>query len=45
MIEYVLIGFLTGFSNAIGTYFALKYAIDHLEKTPEIKDKIKNWIK
>ena len=39
--EYVIIGVFSGFGQAIGTYFALKYAIDHLDKVGNVKEKIK----
>ena len=45
MIEFVIQGVLTGFGSAIGTYFAFKYGIDHLEKIPLVKDKIKEYMK
>lgn len=40
----VIQGILTGFGSAIGTYFAFKYGIDHIEKIPLVKDKIKEYM-
>lgn len=31
MIEHIINGLFTGFGSAIGTYFAVKYAISHFE--------------
>jgi len=33
----------SGIGSAIGQYLAFKYAIDHLEKIPLVKDKVKQW--
>lgn len=43
MLDAVISGVFTGFGSAIGTYIAFKYAIDHLEKIPTAKDKIKQY--
>ena len=45
LIEAVIQGVLTGFGSAIGTYMAFKYGIDHIEKIPMVKDKIKEYMK
>lgn len=44
-VGFVVQGILTGFGTAIGTYFAFKYGIDHLEKIPMVKDKVKEYMK
>lgn len=41
----IFIGICTGFGSAVGNYFALKYAIQHLDKIPTVKDKIKELAK
>ena len=45
MIEAIVQGMLTGFGSAIGTYFAFKYGIDHIERIPLVKDKVKEYVK
>lgn len=44
-IAAVLQGIFSGFGSAIGSYFAFKYAIDHIEKIPLVKDKVKQYMK
>lgn len=45
VIDSIIQGILTGFGTAIGTYFAMKYGIDHLEKTPaKVKERVKDLI-
>lgn len=41
----VFIGLCTGFGSAVGNYFALKYAIQHMDKIPTVKDKIREAMK
>jgi hypothetical protein len=41
-LAYIIQGALNGFGSAIGTYFAFKYGIDHIEKIPLVKEKVKN---
>lgn len=45
IVESVIQGMLTGFGSAIGTYFAFKYGIDHLERVPMVKDKVKDFVR
>jgi len=45
MIDAIIQGMLTGFGSAIGTYFAFKYGIDHIERIPLVKDKVKEYVK
>lgn len=40
ILHTVFIGVCTGFGSAVGNYFALKYAIDHMDKIPTVKEKI-----
>lgn len=42
---FIVQGTLNGFGSAIGTYFAFKYGIDHIEKIPMVKDKIKEYMR
>jgi hypothetical protein len=44
ILDSVIQGMLTGFGSAIGTYFAFKYGIDHIEKIPLVKDKVREYI-
>ena len=44
-LAYIIQGALNGFGSAIGTYFAFKYGIDHIEKIPLVKDKVKQYMK
>jgi len=44
-LAYVIQGSLNGFGSAIGTYFAFKYGIDHIEKIPMVKDKVREYLK
>lgn len=44
IIESIIQGALTGFGSAIGSYFAFKYGIDHMEKIPLVKDKVKQYL-
>jgi hypothetical protein len=43
IIDSIIQGALTGFGSAIGSYFALKYGIDHFERLPAIKDKARQY--
>lgn len=40
----IIVGICTGFGSAVGNYFALKYAIDHMDKIPTVKEKIKESV-
>lgn len=42
---YIIQGILTGFGSAIGTYFAFKYGIDHIERIPLVKDKVRDYLR
>ena len=44
IIESIIQGLLTGFGSAIGTYAAFKYGIDHIERIPMVKDKVKQYL-
>lgn len=44
-VAIVLTSVLTGAGSAIGQYFALKYAIQHMDKIPSVKDRIKELAK
>lgn len=44
IVDSVIQGALTGFGSAIGSYFAFKYGIDHMEKIPLVKDKVKEYL-
>lgn len=42
IIELVVNGVCTGFGTAIGSYFATKYALEHLKKKEGTLHRIKN---
>jgi shikimate kinase len=42
MIEQIINGIFTGFGSAIGTYFAVKYAVNHIEGFKELIKKKQN---
>lgn len=43
-VDSIIQGMLTGFGSAIGTYFAFKYGIDHIERIPLVKDKVREYV-
>ena len=43
-LDSIIQGSLTGFGSAIGTYLAFKYGIDHIEKIPLAKDKVREYL-
>ncbi len=43
VIDAIIQGMFNGFGSAIGSYFAFKYAIDHFEKIPNLKDKVREY--
>lgn len=45
ILSSIIQGMLTGFGSAIGTYFAFKYGIDHIERIPLVKDKVREFIR
>ena len=45
IIGSIIQGVLTGFGSAIGTYFAFKYGIDHIERIPLVKDKVRDYLR
>lgn len=45
IIQGIITGIIQGFGSAVGTYFAFKYGIDHLEKIPLVKEKVKEYLK
>jgi hypothetical protein len=43
LLDPIIQGVLTGFGSAIGSYFAFKYGIDHIERIPLVKDKVREY--
>lgn len=44
IIESIFQAFINGVGSGLGTYFAFKYGIDHLERIPLVKDKVRQYI-
>lgn len=45
LVNAVILGIVAGFSNAVGTYIAVKHAIDYIEKFPSVKEKVREYFK
>lgn len=43
-VSLLFVGACTGFGSAVGNYFALKYAIQHMDKIPSVKEKVKEYM-
>ena len=41
---YVVQGFFSGLGSFVGTFVAAKYIIDHIDKIPSVKDKVRELI-
>jgi uncharacterized protein YneF (UPF0154 family) len=39
IIAIIINGAFNGFGTAIGSYLAVRYAIDHIDKIPAVKDR------